>query len=147
MPSPKVQLQLLTVPPVEMSLKTTVIPTVPLVGVPEKSDTGAGSSTVIKTLVEWLPPGPVTSNTTEKLPALWNRCSGLGSIDEVASPKSHAQLSMEPVLLSVNCTSRGAIPLTTEVEKLATGGGVGESTTTAQLTDGPEAPPTVAVNA
>ena len=101
---------------------------------------------MIKTLVEWLPPGPVTSKTTEKLPAFWNRCSGLGSADDAASPKSHAQLSMVPVLLSVNCTSKGAIPLTTEVEKLATGGGVGESTTTAQLIDGPETPSTVAVN-
>ena len=51
-PSPKFQLQLLAAPPLELSLKTTVIPTVPLVGVPEKSATGAGSSTVIKTLVE-----------------------------------------------------------------------------------------------
>jgi len=49
-------------------------------------------------------------------------CDGDRVVDVPPSPKSHAQLVGAPVLVSVNCTFSGAVPLVALAEKDAVGG-------------------------
>jgi hypothetical protein len=69
------------------------------------------------------PPGPDAVRRTAKVPAVVNVWLGLCDVEDVPSPKSHAQDVGAPLEVSVNATATGTVPEVVDDVNDATGAG------------------------
>jgi uncharacterized protein (DUF58 family) len=113
--------------PVEVSVKLTGSGAVPVVGDAVKEATGAGvaaGSTVMVAVAEVEPPLFVAVSFAVYVPAAVYVWEGFCAVEVPPSPKSQAHDVGAPVEVSVKLTGNGAVPVTGEAAKDATGAGV-----------------------
>jgi hypothetical protein len=106
-----------------LSVNCTFSDTAPDVGEADKAATGTAdfAETVIRTDVELEPFLLLAIKLTVYVPTFVNWCTGFFCVEVFPSPKFQDHEVGEPVLLSVNVTLNGAIPVVEDALIAATG--------------------------